>query len=185
MTIQNKRRLTATLTLVATAKCGKGSCGLFKGQYRGILEVNGYSFEDDDGNAIGLAAFVMNVGKLNIVSPSYPAGVLNMMASRADLTSSVQRVSESHNVKQHYEGWFLKRTWTALKVAHGSKRQRRDIVDKWNSDLLPPIVVRIPVEHRVNLRLLPGVFDEDGLPMTPAQHARFVRSQRMPGAHIS
>lgn len=183
--ISKKRRLTATLTLVPTAKCGKVSCCSKKGHYRGILEVNGYTYEDDDGQPIGLAAYVMNVGNLNIVSPSYPAGALNLMASRADFPSSIQRHSECHNAKQHAEGWFLKRAWTAMKVSHGSKRQPRDFVDWWNSERLPRVVERIPVERRVNVRLLPGVFDDDGFPMSSERLARVVSSRGMPSVDIN
>lgn len=185
MNIQSKRRITATLTLIPTAICGKGSTFLTKGHYRGILEVNGYSYEADDGNSVGLAAYVMNVGTLNIISPSYPDGVLKMMASRANFPASIQRLCECRIAKQHGESWFLKRAWTAMKVSHDSKRQPRNFVDWWNSELLPPVVARIPVERRVNVRLHSGSFEDDGISMTHPHRVRVVSSQIRLGAQRS
>lgn len=185
MDIQRKRRIAATLTLIPTAVCGKGSRCSSKGHYRGILEVNGYSYEADDGNPVGLAAYVMNVGTLNIISPSYPDGELKMMASRANFPASIQRLSECLITKQNEEGWFLKRTWAAMKVSYGSKREPRDFVDWWNSELLPPVVARIPVERRVNVRLHSESFEDDRTPMTHLQPVRVVRSQIRLGAQRS
>jgi hypothetical protein len=169
MTTQNKRRLTATLTLYPTTTNGKVSCDILCGHYEGILDVNGYTYQNDDGHRIGLAAYVMNVGNINIVSPSYPAGALNLMVSRADFPSSIQNLAESREAKQCAEGWFLKRAWSALKASHDSKRQSKEFVDWWNAELLPPVVQQIAVERRLNARLRPGVYDSDGIPMSIAR----------------
>ena len=52
-----------------------------KGFFHGVIEVQGFRFETDDGNTLALAAFVMNIVTPDVVSPPSPAGSLKLRVS--------------------------------------------------------------------------------------------------------
>jgi hypothetical protein len=174
------RRLTATLTLTLIPKKDRRKDDLGMNCYRGEIEVKGFRFDSDDGNPIGLACFVMNVATLDVVSPTFPAGTLQLRASAVNVPRELMYLTATSDV-QRSEEWYLKRAFTGMKVAYDSKRQRKDILDRWNDKLLPPVLARIPTELQVNTRAQYGIHDEDGLPVTPYQHQQRMRSARFLG----
>jgi hypothetical protein len=172
------RRLTATLTLTALPKKHPKKF-LTRGYFSGLIEVQGFSFESDDGNATGLAAFVMNVGTLNVLSPRFPAGGLKLRASAAHTPRELMYWS-SDKEQEQAEQTYLTRAWTALKSGFYSKRENKELLDWWNKDLLPPVLARIPEHLRVNTHLEYGLYDEDGHAMTPrAYHEQLARKRFM------
>lgn len=179
-TVKSSKRLTATLTLTLIPKKDRRKDELGTNCYQGELEVKGFKFDADDGNALGLACFVMNVATLEVVSPTFPAGALKLRAFAANVPRELMYLSSTTEI-QRSEEWYLKRAWTAMRVAYDSKRERKDILDKWNDELLPPVLARIPAELQVNSRAEYGIHDEDGTPVTPHQHQMRMRSARMLG----
>ena len=171
-TTTQPKRLTATLTLLPTAKYASGASGGLKGDYMGLLTVKDFTFAVDDGNPMGLAAYVMNIGTLNVISPSFQAGSIRLMASRAVFPREAQRLHESGNPRQQAQALYLMRAWVALRNSFNSTRQVKSLLEWWATDLLPPVVRRIPAELRVNTTLVPGIYDKDGMPLTPQQQGR-------------
>lgn len=168
-TTTHPKRLTGTLTLLPTSKYARGASGGLKGDYVGLLTVKDFTFAVDDGNPMGLAAYVMNIGTLNVIAPSFQADAIKLMASRADFPRVVQRLYENGNSRQKAQALYLIPAWVALRNSFNSKRQAKSLLEWWRTDRLPPVVRRIPAELRVNTALVPGVYDKDGMPLTPQQ----------------
>lgn len=170
------KRLTVTLTLTALPKKHPKE-SITKGFFKGVIEVQGFKFESDDGNPVGLAAFVMNIGTLDVVSPHFPAGALKLRVSAADSPRELmywQGSTEQERAEQTY----LTRVWTAVKNGFDSKRQNKELLDWWNKDLLPPVVARIPEHLRVNTHLVYGLYDENGYAMTPGAYHQMLSRKR-------
>jgi uncharacterized pyridoxal phosphate-containing UPF0001 family protein len=60
---RKRKRGSATVTLTALPKKHPKE-HLMKGYFKGVMTVGEFRFESDDGNTLGLAAFIMNVGTL-------------------------------------------------------------------------------------------------------------------------
>lgn len=172
-----KKRLSATLTLTRIAKKERRNDGLGVNFYRGVIEVKGLQFATDDGNALGLACFILNVGGLDVVSPTFPGRLLRLQASSAHAPRELMYLEATTNL-QRSEGTFLTRVFTAMNVAFNSRREPKSLLDWWGAEKLPPVLARIPAELQVNTHLQYGIHDENGMPVTPHQHQTRMRSMR-------
>lgn len=172
-----KRRDIAKLTLTRIPKKERRNDGLGVNCYRGEMEVSGLQFAADDGNALGLACFILNIGALDVVSPTFPSGLLRLKASSAHAPRELMYLQATTEL-QRSEYMFLIRVYTALDVAFNSKREPKSLLDWWSAEKLPPVLARIPTELQVNTRLQYGIHDEDGMPVTPHQHRMHMRSVR-------
>jgi hypothetical protein len=174
----SNRRHVATLTLTGIPKKERRSDGLGVSYYRGEIAVRGLQFATDDGNALGLACFILNVGALDVVSPTFPNGLLRLRASSAHAPRELMYL-QATTEQQLSEYTFLIRVYTALRVAFNSKREPKSLLDWWSAEKLPPVLARIPADLRVNTCLRYGIHDEDGMPVTPHQHEMRMRSVRI------
>ncbi|MDI1270487.1 MAG: hypothetical protein PSV40_15475 [Polaromonas sp.] len=121
----------------------------------GTVIVNDFIFSDMDGNALGLACFVLNIGSLRLHTPTFPGCERKLMASR-NPDRDIWNLTGDINPLAMEEGWYLKRAWTALNYAFDKRSDIAEVLEWWSQERLPAVLERIPPALRVNTQF-PGL----------------------------
>lgn len=138
---------------------------------RGRLIIGKHTIESLDGIQLGLAAYVANVGSVEVLAPSLAGEVIILSGSRqapVELDNLEHVAGKSMKAKrQRAEFWFLKRLHVALRAARNSKRAPLGSLDGWEREKLPNAIALVPLELRVNNRFKRASgYKEDGSPLT-------------------
>lgn len=151
------KRRHATLTL---APCKKRRDSHQPGQaYGGRLECAGHTVWLDDAIALGVIAYVLNVGTVELRLPTFRDRTSTLYAHQqqlpADVIALYNGVSKSLLKRQNEasEALFVRRFATGLRVCTQSKTQVQSLVDWYRLKLLPDAVKAVPADLRVNERI--------------------------------
>lgn len=154
------------------------------GSVRGRLIIGEHTIESLDGNQLGLAAFIANVGSVEVRVPSLTGEVIILSGARhppAELSNLERVAGKSTKAKrQRAEYWFLKRLHVALHSAHNSKRAAQGSLDGWEREKLPNAAALVPLELRINSNFAraPG-YSDDGRALTARGIERAARNHRV------
>lgn len=158
-TASTKRRR-ATLTL---APCRKRRDSREPGQaFGGRLECEGHTVWLEDAIALGVIAYVLNVGTVALRLPTFRDRTSTLYAHQKQLPIDVialyNGVSKSLVKRQNEaaEALFVRRFATGLRVCTQSKTEVASLVDWYQSKRLPPAVKLVPHDLRVNTSLKRG-----------------------------
>lgn len=151
------KRRHATLTL---APCKKRRDSHDIGQaYGGRLECAGHTIWLDDAISLGVIAYVLNVGTVELRLPTFRDRTSTLYAHQQQLPLDVialnNGVSKSLLKRQNEaaEALFVRRFATALRVCTQSKTQVPSLVDWYRLKLLSAAVKAVPADLRVNERI--------------------------------
>jgi hypothetical protein len=153
------KRRHATLTL-APCKKQKRRNSWEPGQaYGGRLECAGHAVWLEDAISLGVVAYVLNVGTVELRLPTFRERTSTLYAHQQQLPTDVialyNGVSKSLLKRQNEaaEALFVRRFATALRVCTQSKTQVLSLVDWYRLKLLPAAVKAVPADLRVNERI--------------------------------
>ena len=165
-----RRKLRATLVLTRTKDCGKvnkATTGIGQGHFVGKLTVAGKTIEAKDGHPLGLAAWSMNVGSVEVSMPTYPERTLKVLASRTEAPFETNSLMSSTDRKQQEEALFVRKFQSALHFASTVSRRNLSLTDTWDSKLVPEALALVPDELIVHKALERApAYADDGEPMT-------------------
>lgn len=154
------RRRRATLTL---APCRKRRGSQEPGQaFGGRLECEGHTVWLEDAIALGVIAYVLNVGTVELRLPTFRDRTSTLYAHQTQLPLDVialyNGVSKSLVKRQNEaaEALFARRFATGLRVCTQSKTQVDSLVDWYKSNRLPAAIKSVPQDLRVNTTLASG-----------------------------
>lgn len=148
------KRESAILSVVPNERRSRRSQSITD-YHHGTVIVNDFVFSDMDGNTLGLACFVLNIGSVRLHTPTFPGCERKLMASRNPDTDIWNLTSDANPLVME-EGWYLKRAWTALNYAFDKRSNIAEVLEWWSKERLPPVLERIPPALRVNTRF-PGL----------------------------
>lgn len=164
-TTPKKRRGRAQLTLTRTGRCGEDELPSDTGHLIGCLEYGDLKVFFDDGHRLGMAAYVLNIGTVDVHLPSLPDQELKVYAHRHALPREVYELDE-HGSKQkrkrYVEYLFVLRFLSGLNGCTTSATANKGFVDWWERDVLPPAVSMVPEHLRINTTLARGIYDDRG-----------------------
>ncbi len=151
---------------------------------RGRLIIGEHTIESLDGNQLGLAAFVANVGSIEVSAPSLAGEVIVLSGSReapAELNNLERVAGKSMKAKrQRAEYWFLKRLHVVLHSARNSKRAVQGSLDGWEREKLAYAAALVPLELRINSKFArPPGYKVDGSPLTAKGIEQAARNHRV------
>lgn len=165
---QRTRRVPATLNLSPTVQCGAKDLDSRAGHYTGVLQVGTFSACSDDGHRLGMIAYVLNVGNVELCLPSLPGEVPIIPAHRHHIPPIVWSVEgqKSRSRRERDAGpaqaLFVKRFASGLQTSTLSAKESRGFLDWWDVDCLAPALAAVPVELQVNRQFERGDYDEHG-----------------------
>lgn len=133
----------------------------------GRLIIGKHTIESLDDNKLGLAAYVANVGSVEVLAPSLAGEVIILSGSSqtpVELNNLEHVAGKSMKAKrQRAEFWFLKRLHVTLRAARNSKRAPLGSLDGWEREKRPNAISLVPLELRVNNRFKrASSYKEDG-----------------------
>jgi hypothetical protein len=147
----------ATLTL---APCKKRRDSREPGQaYGGRLECAGHTVWLEDAIALGVIAYVLNVGTVELRLPTFRDRTSTLHAHERQLPMDIielsNGVSKSLVQRQNEiaEALFVKRFATGLRVCTQSATQVPSLVDWYQTNMLATAVKTVPTDLRVNTSL--------------------------------
>jgi hypothetical protein len=156
-TSSSTRLCRATLTL---APCRKRRDSQEPGQaFGGRLECEGHTVWLDDAIALGVIAYVLNVGTVELRLPTFRGRTSTLCADQKQLPLDVialgNGVSTSRLQRQNEaaEALFVRRFATGLRVCTQSETEAPSLVDWYTTRMLPPAVKLVPHDLRVNTSL--------------------------------
>lgn len=151
------KRRTATLTL---APCKKRRDDWQPGQaYGGRLECAGHTIWLDDAISLGVIAYVLNIGTVELRLPTFRDRTSTLYAHQQQLPLDVialyNGVSKSLLKRQNEtaEALFVRRFAAGLRVCTQNKTQVASLVDWYRHEKLPAAVKAVPADLRVNERI--------------------------------
>lgn len=165
---QRTRRVPATLTLSPTAQCGSPDLDSRAGHYTGVLQVGTFTASSDDGHRLGMIAYVLNVGNVEVRLPSLPGELPIIPAHRHHTPPIVWSVERRKSPSQRErdagiaQALFVKRFASGLQTSTLSAKASRSFLDWWEVDCLAPALAAVPVELQVNRQFERGDYDEHG-----------------------
>ena len=167
--LQRKRRhVPAVLTLTPTPQCGDDDLDSRAGHYMGALHVGEFSTSFNDGHRLGMIAYILNVGNVELHLPFLPNERPSLPAHRYHIPPVVWSVENPkarlarNRQKGSTQALFVTRFASALQYSTQSVKMHRDFLDWWERDCLIPALATVPKELQVNTRFLRGEYDEDG-----------------------
>jgi hypothetical protein len=156
-TTPSTKRRRATLTL---APCRKRRDSCETGQaFGGRLECEGHTLWLEDAIALGVIAYVLNIGTVELRLPTFRDRTSTLYAHQRQLPLEVialyNGVSKSLVKRQNEaaEALFVRRFATGLRVCTQSETQVPSLVDWYRTKMLPPAVKAVPADLRVNERI--------------------------------
>jgi hypothetical protein len=156
----SSKRRRATLTL---APCKKPRHSLEPGQaYGGRLECAGHTIWLEDAISLGVIAYVLNVGTVEVRLPTFRNRTSTLYAHQRQLPSDVielyNGVSKSRLKRQDEaaEALFVRRFATGLRVCTQSEAEVPSLVDWYATERLPLALKAVPSDLRINTSLKPG-----------------------------
>lgn len=151
------KRRHATLTL---APCKKRRDSHEVGQaYGGRLECAGLTIWLEDAIPLGVIAYVLNVGTVELHLPTFRDRTSTLYAHQrqlpADVIALYTGVSKSLLKRRNEaaEALFVRRFATGLRVCTQSKNEVESLVDWYRLKLLPTAVKAVPTDLRINERI--------------------------------
>lgn len=151
------KRRHATLTL-APCKTRRDSHDIGRA-YGGRLECAGHTVWLDDAISLGVIAYVLNVGTVELRLPTFRDRTSMLYAHQQQLPLDVialyNGVSKSLLKRQNEaaEALFVRRFATGLRVCTQSKTEVESLVDWYRQKLLPAAVKAVPADLRINERI--------------------------------
>lgn len=156
-TSASTKRRHATLTLTP---CRKSRDSKEPGQaFGGRLECAGHTLWLEDAVALGVIAYVLNVGTVDLRLPTFRDRTSTLYAHQRQLPLDVieltNGVSKSLLKRQDEaaEALFVRRFATSLRVCTQSKTEVASLVDWYRMNLLPAAIKAVPADLRVNERI--------------------------------
>lgn len=153
----SSKRRHATLTL---APCKKRRNSTEPGQaFGGRLECAGHAIWIEDAITLGVVAFVLNVGTVELRLPTFRDRTSELRADQkvlpVDVIALAEGVSWSRLKRQDEaaEALFVRRFATALRICTQSKTEAPSLVTWYRQNLLPAAVRAVPADLRVNERV--------------------------------
>lgn len=147
----------ATLTL---APCRKRRDSRESGQaFGGRLECEGHTVWLEDAIDLGVIAYVLNVGTVELRLPTFRDRTSTLYAHQQQLPLDVialcNGVSRSLLTRQNEaaEALFVRRFATGLRVCTQSATQVPSLVDWYRTNMLPTAVKAVPADLRANTSL--------------------------------
>jgi hypothetical protein len=151
------KRRHATLTL---APCKKRRDSYEIGRaYGGRLECAGHTIWLEDAIPLGVIAYVLNVGTVELRLPTFRDRTSTLYAHQRQLPQEVialyNGVSKSRLKRQNEaaEALFVRRFATGLRVCTQSENEVESLVDWYRLKLLPAAVNAVPSDLRINERI--------------------------------
>ncbi|MGM9481763.1 hypothetical protein ACS5PN_11325 [Roseateles sp. NT4] len=151
------KRRHATLTL---APCKKRRNSTEPGQaFGGRLECAGHAIWIEDAITLGVVAFVLNIGTVELRLPTFRDRTSELRADQKvlplDVIALAEGVSWSRLKRQDEaaEALFVRRFATALRICTQSKAEAPSLVTWYRQNLLPAAVRAVPADLRVNERI--------------------------------
>lgn len=151
------QRRHATLTL---APCKKRRDSRESGQaYGGRLECAGHTVWLEDAISLGVIAYVLNVGTVELRLPTFRDRTSTLQAHERQLPLDVIELSNGLSrslVKRQNEvaeALFVKRFATGLRVCTQSATQVPSLVDWYRTNMLTTAVKAVPADLRANTSL--------------------------------
>lgn len=147
----------ATLTL---APCKKQRHNREPGKaFGGRLECAGHAIWIEDAITLGVVAFVMNIGTVELRLPTFPGRTSKLRADEKGLPPDVIALAEGiswsllKRQDEAAEALFVRRFATALRLCTQSKSEVQSLVAWYRANLLPAAVRAVPRDLRVNERI--------------------------------
>jgi hypothetical protein len=154
---ESSKRRHATLTL---APCKKRRNSREPGQaYGGRLECAGHTVWLEDAIPLGVIAYVMNIGTVELRLPTFRERSSTLYAHQKQLPVDVielyNGVSRSLLKRRNEaaEALFVRRFATGLRVCTQSKGEAPSLVEWYRTAMLPDAVKAVPRDLRVNTSL--------------------------------
>lgn len=154
------KRLKATLTLVPCKK-RRGSRELGQA-YGGRLECAGHSIWLEDATTLGVMAYVMNIGTVELRLPTLGDQALKLYAHQQQIPREVRALYSGVGKNEHQwrdemsEALFAIRFASGLRVCTQSERQVPSLVDWYAATWLPQALNALPAELHRNTSLKRG-----------------------------
>jgi len=147
---QGKRRR-ATLTVAPCRKPrGPKESGL---AFAGLLECAGHAIWLDDPMVLGVAAYVMNVGTVELSLPTCREENSVVYAHQRQLPEDVVTLNSSTREDEAAEALFARRFITALRVCTQRETHVESLLDWYRSELLTKATKAVPTDLRINVRI--------------------------------
>jgi hypothetical protein len=126
--------------------------------YAAHLDCGGFTVRLDDPVALGLIAYVLNVGTVRLQLPALPEHTPRVQAFRQDLPTELIALSQgkSSNLlarqREQAEAQFVRRFTTGLRTCFGAAQEAPAVVD-WYRQKLTAARKAVPAELQVNTAL--------------------------------
>jgi hypothetical protein len=126
--------------------------------YAAHLDCGGYTVRLDDPVALGLIAYVLNVGTVRLQLPALPECTPRVQAFRQDLPAEFIALGQgkSSNLlarqREQAEAQFVRRFTTGLRTCFGAVQEAPAVVD-WYRQKLTAARKAVPAELQVNITL--------------------------------
>jgi hypothetical protein len=151
------KRRHATLTLVLCRKTRENK--ELGSAFGGRLECEGHTVWLEDAIALGVIAYVLNIGTVELRLPTFRDRTSKLYAHQLQLPSDVidlyNGLSKSLLKRQNEaaEALFVRRFATGLRVCTQSKTQVPSLVDWYRMKKLPPAVNAVPADLNIDERI--------------------------------
>jgi len=147
---QGKRRR-ATLTI---APCRRPHGSKEAGPaFAGLLECAGHAIWLDDPTVLGTAAYVMNVGTVELSLPTSREESAVIYAHQRQLPDDVVSLYNSMREDEQAQALFARRFITALRVCTQRETHVDSLLDWYRTEQLPKAMKAVPPDLRINERV--------------------------------
>lgn len=144
------KRRRATLTIAPYRKTGGKDAGP---AFAGLLECAGHAIWLDDPTVLGTAAYVMNVGTLELSLPTSREESSVIYAHQRQLPDDVVSLYNSTREDEQAEALFARRFITALRVCTQRETHVDSLLDWYRKEQLPKALKAVPTDLRINARV--------------------------------
>jgi hypothetical protein len=171
-TAKTPKRRKALLTIEPIQKKRqKAGADFESGLFNGKLVIDDHEFCVDNGNLLGIIAYICNISSVLATTPNSSQPI--EIKARASYQREITLLSNDD------ERVFLKRFQVGLYMCTHSKAQKREFVDWWQKELFPVALAQVPEHLRVHIRMERGVYDDSGMPLSAAEISQRARHLKM------
>jgi len=151
------KRRRATLTI---APCRTGRVTKDEGQaFAGLLECAGHAIWLQDATVLGVAAYVLNVGTVELSLPTFREQSSTAYAHQTQLPTDVVALYDglSSNPQKRQdemsEAMFARHFLNGLRVCTQRDTHVESLLDWYRRELMPKALKAVPTELRINSRV--------------------------------
>jgi hypothetical protein len=141
------------------------------GFFNGKLAIGSHNFYSDNATFLGIIAYICDVGSVKVSTLSSQQSFI--------LRSNKNHQHELEWVEADDERAFLKHFHDGLYMCTHSRKQSREFVDWLENGLFPLAMTQVPASMQIHTKLVRGVYDDSGIPLSEKAIAHRARNDKM------